>query len=74
MRLICSNQPVLMTFAQPDALFSATLVETLRDARPTEFLAVPRIYEKLRDIIKDQMRESSPMMRRIFKWAKEKGY
>jgi long-subunit acyl-CoA synthetase (AMP-forming) len=32
---------------------SATLVETLREARPTEFLAVPRIYEKLREIIKD---------------------
>eukprot|EP00347_Sterkiella_histriomuscorum_P000024 403377473 len=74
MRTICSNQPVMMTFAQPDALFTGSLIETLREARPTEFLAVPRIYEKLRDLIKDQMRESSPMKRSLFKWAKEKGY
>jgi long-chain-fatty-acid--CoA ligase ACSBG len=63
-----------MTFAQPDALTHGTLVETLREARPTEFIGVPRIYEKMRDLIKDQMRESSPMMRSLFKWAKEKGY
>lgn len=74
MRLLCYNQPLLLTFAQPDALMSATLIDTLREARPTEFIAVPRIYEKLREVIKDQMRESSPMTRSLFKWAKEKGY
>lgn len=42
-----------MTFAQPDAMFTGSIIETLREARPTEFLAVPRIYEKLRDLIKD---------------------
>ncbi len=73
-RLICFNQPLLLTFAQPDALTHGSLVETLREARPTEFIGVPRIYEKMRDLIKDQMRESSPMMRSLFKWAKEKGY
>jgi len=53
MRLLCYNQPLLLTFAQPDALMSATLIDTLREARPTEFIAVPRIYEKLREVIKD---------------------
>jgi long-chain-fatty-acid--CoA ligase ACSBG len=38
-------------FAKPDAL-QGTLVETLQWARPTTFLAVPRIWEKFEDRLK----------------------
>ena len=39
-------------FAQPDAL-QGTLVETLTWARPTMFLAVPRVWEKFEDKLKE---------------------
>ena len=38
-------------FAKPDAL-QGTLVESLQWARPTMFLAVPRIWEKFEDKLK----------------------
>lgn len=39
-------------FARPDAL-QGTLVQTLTWARPTLFLAVPRIWEKFEDKLKE---------------------
>ena len=39
-------------FAKPDAL-QGTLVETLTWARPTMFLAVPRVWEKFEDKLKE---------------------
>lgn len=39
-------------FARPDAL-QGTLVETLSWARPTLFFAVPRVWEKFEDKLKE---------------------
>ena len=39
-------------FARPDAL-QGTLVDTLKFVRPTIFLAVPRVWEKFEDILKE---------------------
>ena len=39
-------------FARPDAL-QGTLVETLKFVRPTVFLAVPRVWEKFEDKLKE---------------------
>ena len=39
-------------FAKPDAL-QGSLVETLQWARPTLFLAVPRVWEKFEDKLKE---------------------
>jgi long-chain-fatty-acid--CoA ligase ACSBG len=39
-------------FAKPDAL-QGTLVDTLNWARPTCFLAVPRVWEKFEEKLKE---------------------
>ena len=47
-----------MYYAKPDAL-QGSLVSTLLWARPTFFLAVPRIWEKLEDGIKSIIKSKS---------------
>ncbi|XP_048402326.1 long-chain-fatty-acid--CoA ligase ACSBG2-like isoform X2 [Stegostoma tigrinum] len=56
-------------FAQPDAL-KGTLLYTLREVRPTAFLGVPRVWEKMEEKMKDAGAESSALKRKIIKWAK----
>ena len=49
---------VTMYLAQPDAL-KGSLVSTLRKARPTFFVAVPRVYEKFMEAIRAKNAASS---------------
>ncbi|XP_068626989.1 long-chain-fatty-acid--CoA ligase ACSBG2 isoform X2 [Battus philenor] len=58
-------------FAQPDAL-KGTLVETLKEVRPTRFLAVPRVWEKMYEKIMAVGASSGSLKRCIAMWAKEK--
>ena len=52
MRMLVYSRPVLLTFAPPEALNQSSLMlATLREARPTEFVAVPRVYEKFKEVI-----------------------
>jgi hypothetical protein len=75
MRLIVYDRPILLTFAPPESLNHASLMlSTLRYARPTEFVAVPRVYEKFKEIIETKMRNSNGLISSIYEWAKEKGY
>lgn len=60
-------------FAKPDAL-SGSLIETLKEVRPTIFLAVPRIYEKMEEKMKGIAQQVGPVARKISTWAKSKGY
>ncbi|XP_062481162.1 long-chain-fatty-acid--CoA ligase ACSBG2 isoform X1 [Pezoporus occidentalis] len=59
-------------FAQPDAL-KGTLVETLREVRPTSFLGVPRVWEKMEERMKSIGAKSSAFQRKVAAWAKEIG-
>ncbi|XP_053337634.1 long-chain-fatty-acid--CoA ligase ACSBG2-like isoform X1 [Clarias gariepinus] len=56
-------------FAQPDAL-KGSLATTLREVRPTSFLGVPRVWEKMQEAMKNIGAKSSLMSRKISEWAK----
>ena len=60
-------------FAKPDAL-QGTLVETLNWARPTMFLAVPRVWEKFEDKLKAIAASKPAILQSISGWAKSHGY
>ncbi|XP_059504921.1 long-chain-fatty-acid--CoA ligase ACSBG2-like isoform X3 [Stegostoma tigrinum] len=49
---------------------NGTLLYTLREVRPTAFLGVPRVWEKMEEKMKDAGAESSALKRKIIKWAK----
>jgi len=59
-------------FAKPDAL-QGTLVETLQWARPTIFLAVPRVWEKFEDKLKEIAKSKPALLQSISGWAKGHG-
>ncbi|XP_053228702.1 long-chain-fatty-acid--CoA ligase ACSBG2 isoform X2 [Podarcis raffonei] len=59
-------------FAQPDAL-KGTLVETLKEVRPTAFLGVPRVWEKMQERMKGAGMKYSALKKRIAAWAKVVG-
>ncbi|XP_077188292.1 long-chain-fatty-acid--CoA ligase ACSBG2 isoform X2 [Paroedura picta] len=59
-------------FAQPDAL-KGTLVETLKEVRPTAFMGVPRVWEKMQEKMKSVGSKSSALKKKIATWAKTVG-
>ncbi|NWR88239.1 ACBG2 ligase, partial [Furnarius figulus] len=63
---------VQVYFAQPDAL-KGSLVETMREVRPTAFLAVPRVWEKMEEKMKSIGMKSSALRRKVASWAKGVG-
>ncbi|XP_056628685.1 long-chain-fatty-acid--CoA ligase ACSBG2 isoform X1 [Triplophysa dalaica] len=59
-------------FAQPDAL-KGSLVNTLREVRPTAFMGVPRVWEKMQEKMKSVGAKSSTVRRKVASWAKDVG-
>lgn len=56
-------------FAEPDAL-KGSLANTLREVRPTSFLGVPRVWEKMQEAMQSIGAKNSAMKKRIADWAK----
>lgn len=56
-------------FAQPDAL-KGTLVQTLREVRPTLLFGVPRVFEKIMEKMKEIGQQVTGVKRKIGNWAK----
>lgn len=56
-------------FADKDAL-KGTLVNTLQEARPTRFLGVPRVYEKIHEKMMVVASQNSSFRKAIASWAK----
>ncbi|MEP6495427.1 MAG: AMP-binding protein [bacterium] len=50
-----------------------TLGDTLRDARPHHFLAVPRVWEKIQAKMEAAGENSPPLRKRIVRWARGRG-
>eukprot|EP00731_Ephydatia_muelleri_P030982 Em0022g496a len=59
-------------FAQPDAL-KGTLLQTIREARPTYFYSVPRVWEKIKEGFEAQSHDMGFIKKAIFSWATQKG-
>lgn len=56
-------------FADKDAL-KGTLVSTLLEARPTRFMGVPRVYEKIQEKLVSVGAQSGVLKKKISQWAK----
>jgi long-chain-fatty-acid--CoA ligase ACSBG len=59
-------------FARPTAL-KGTLGDTLRAVRPTMFLGVPRVWEKISEMMKKKGKANKGAKLALIKWAKAKG-
>ncbi|ROL42514.1 Long-chain-fatty-acid--CoA ligase ACSBG2 [Anabarilius grahami] len=66
---ICMRFAAVTNFAEPDAL-KGSLANTLREVRPTGFLGVPRVWEKMQEAMKAVGAKSSVMKKKIGDWAK----
>lgn len=47
-----------------------TLVYTLQEVKPTVFLGVPCVWEKMQENIKENVSRSSSLRKKAFTWAK----
>ncbi|CAH4031159.1 long-chain-fatty-acid--CoA ligase ACSBG2-like isoform X3 [Pieris brassicae] len=69
---ITLGSAVAVYFAQPDAL-KGSLLETLKEIRPTKFMGVPRIWEKMYERIVAVGSSRGAMTKYIATWAKNQG-
>ncbi|KAK2087158.1 Long-chain-fatty-acid--CoA ligase acsbg2 [Saguinus oedipus] len=63
----------LTYFAQPDAL-KGTLINTLKEVKPTVFLGVPRIWEKMHVEVKENSAKFTGLRKKVFVWARNIGF
>lgn len=63
----------MVTFASPTAL-QQSLIETFREARPTELIAVPRVYEKLAQFVYIQWKKETALYKQLISMARDRGY
>jgi long-chain-fatty-acid--CoA ligase ACSBG len=58
-------------FAQPDAL-KGSLANTLKEVRPTYFMGVPRVWEKIADRVQARAKMFGVIKSKLFSWARGK--
>merc|ERR1719186_1560331 len=59
-------------FADDNAL-KGTLVENLKEYRPTRFLGVPRVWEKIEEKMRLAGKDTKGVKKLVATWAKERG-
>jgi long-subunit acyl-CoA synthetase (AMP-forming) len=57
-RLLVSRRPVQVNFGEPEIVMTR-IHELLKIVKPTELIAVPRVYEKWQSFIKMKMKKNS---------------
>lgn len=67
--LIAISFAVTVYFADRDAL-KGTLIKTLHEARPTRFMGVPRVFEKIHEKMMSVAAQNTGIKRTIATWAK----
>lgn len=55
-------------------LNQGSLGATLKEVRPTAFLGVPRVWEKMQEKMKEIGKNASPFKRKVAAWAKDVGH
>lgn len=66
---LVSSRGGTVHFADKDAL-KGTLLKTLTEVRPTRFVAVPRVYEKMHSQLETQMANLSGPKAKLVKWCR----
>ena len=61
-----------VNFADRSAL-KGTLVHTLKEVRPTFFLGVPRVFEKMMEKMQELGKSAPAVKRMVAQWAKKTG-
>lgn len=63
---------IQISFADPDAL-KGTLGKSMKEVKPSVFVAVPRVFEKIHEAMLKVGANNGPVKRAIATWAKEIG-
>lgn len=53
--------------------YQGSLVNTLKEVRPTAFMGVPRVWEKMQEKMRAVGAKSSTVRRKVAAWAKDVG-
>lgn len=64
---------MIVSFGEPEVVMHK-IHELLKVVKPTELIAVPRVYEKWQSFIKMKMRQYSTTYQQLFEWAKDRGF
>eukprot|EP00750_Incisomonas_marina_P014834 INCI17894.1.p1 GENE.INCI17894.1~~INCI17894.1.p1 ORF type:complete len:802 (-),score=146.16 INCI17894.1:357-2762(-) len=64
---------VTLTFARPYDLSVGSLGDRLRQVKPTIFIGVPRVWEKIQETMQRVGASTTGLRRKIATWAKKKG-
>ncbi|XP_047117029.1 very long-chain-fatty-acid--CoA ligase bubblegum [Schistocerca piceifrons] len=69
---VSMSYAVAVYFADKDAL-KGSLIQTLKEVRPTQFVGVPRVWEKISEQMTKVGAETTGIRKTIASWAKSQG-